>query len=174
MRNFWKKFRTLWKNALFCVQIFIALFVSNQRKKIFNMATFTFRVGDYIFFICYLKNHMTLFWDFWSKLFGNIWKIFLISGSKFFKLIFLEFSAENIRNAYFHYIQTCLRFVFSLLFILWIIIFWIKIRFARNLALIKNLKKIISPRLAHLISRPVDHFKFISFNSRKKIFLLMC
>ena len=120
LRKFWVRiklfeFDKLWeifekssehyqKNALFCVQIFFALFVSNQRKKLFNMATLTFRVGDHIFFICYLKNHMTLFWDFWSKLFGNILKIFLISGSKFFKLIFLESLAENIRNAYFHYI----------------------------------------------------------------------
>jgi hypothetical protein len=64
------------------------------------MFTLTFREGVHIFFICYLKNYMTLFWDFWSKLFGNILKIFLISGSKFFKLIFLESSAENIENVY--------------------------------------------------------------------------
>jgi hypothetical protein len=40
-------------------------------KKILQMATWTFCVGDHIFFICYLKNHMTFFWDFGSKLFGN-------------------------------------------------------------------------------------------------------
>jgi hypothetical protein len=67
------------------------------------MATLTFRVVDHIFFICYLKNHMTFFWDFWSKLFGNILKISLISCSKIFKLIFLKSPAKNIAIAIFYF-----------------------------------------------------------------------
>jgi hypothetical protein len=82
------------------------------------MATLTFRVGDHIFCIWYLENHMTWFCDFWSKIFGNILKIFLISCSKIFKLIFLESPAENIKKANFYLIQICPRFVSSLLFIL--------------------------------------------------------
>jgi hypothetical protein len=82
------------------------------------MPTLTFRVGDHIFFICYSKNHMTWFCDFWSKIFGNILKIFLISCSKILKLIFLESPAENIDNAVFYFIQICPYFVSSLLFIL--------------------------------------------------------
>ena len=39
------------KNALFFHQIFFTVFVSNQRKKLFKMATLTFRVIDHIFFI---------------------------------------------------------------------------------------------------------------------------
>ena len=111
--KFLNKIPSIIKNGLFFHQIFFTVFVSNQRKKLFKMATLTFRVVDHIFFIWYLKNHTTFFWDFRSKLFGNILKIFLISCSKFFKLIFLESLAENIRNAYFHYIKTCLRFVGS-------------------------------------------------------------
>jgi hypothetical protein len=38
----------------------------------------------------------------------------------------------------------------------------------------QELKKNISPRLAQLVSQPVDRFKFISFNSLKKLFLSMC
>jgi hypothetical protein len=82
------------------------------------MATLTFRVGDHIFFICNLKNHMTWFGDFWSKIIGNILKIFLISCSKTFKLIFLESPAEIMKNATFYFFQICPRFVFSHLFIL--------------------------------------------------------
>ena len=74
-------------------------------------------------FICFLKNHMTWFCDFWSKIFENIKKKFLISCSKIFKLIFLELLVENIENGYFNFIQIGPRFVHSLLFILWIIIF---------------------------------------------------
>jgi hypothetical protein len=74
------------KMPYFCLHFFTAS-VSNQRKQFFKMATF--RLGD-IFFICYLKDHLTFFWDFRSKLFGNILKIFLISCSKFFKLISLK------------------------------------------------------------------------------------
>jgi hypothetical protein len=83
-------------------------------KKLFKMAILTFRLGHHIFFIlCYLKNHLTFFGDFRSKLFGNILKIFLISCSKFFKLIFLESLAENIWNDIFHYIKICLCFASS-------------------------------------------------------------
>jgi hypothetical protein len=46
------------------------------------MATLTFRVGDLIFFICYLKNHITFFWDFRSKLFGNYFEKNQIIQSK--------------------------------------------------------------------------------------------
>jgi hypothetical protein len=73
-------------------------------KKLYKMATSNFRLVDHIFCICSLKNHMTWFSDFWSKIIRNILKIFLISSSKIFKLIFLEFLAENIGNGYFHYI----------------------------------------------------------------------
>jgi hypothetical protein len=107
-------------------------FFSNQRKTLFKMATLTFCVGDHIFLICYSKNHMSWFCDFWSKIFGNITKIFLISCSKIFKLIFLESPAENIKNATFYLIQICPRFVSLPLFILWIILFATKLRFGRN------------------------------------------
>jgi hypothetical protein len=52
--------------------------------------------------------------------------------SKIFKLIFLESSAANIENAYFYLIQKCPCFVFSLLFIHWIIFFATKLRFGIN------------------------------------------
>jgi hypothetical protein len=71
------------------------------------MATLTFRVGDHMFFTCNLKNHMTWFFDFWSKIIGNILKIFLISCSQIFKIILLESPAENIQNATFYFIQIC-------------------------------------------------------------------
>jgi hypothetical protein len=87
LKKIWKKFRTLCKNALFLYKFFSS-FVSNQRKTLLKMATSTFRVGDHIFFICYLKNHMTWICDFWSKMFGNILKIFLISCSKILILVF--------------------------------------------------------------------------------------
>jgi hypothetical protein len=54
----------------------------------------------------------------WSKLFGNISKIFLISGSKF-----SESLAENMKNGYFNFIQICPCFLHLLLFILEIIMF---------------------------------------------------
>jgi hypothetical protein len=57
-----------------------------------------------------------------------ILKIFLISCSKFFKLIFLLSPAKNIENATIYFIQICPRFVSSLLFLLWIIIFETKLR----------------------------------------------
>ena len=96
--------------------------------------------------ICYLKNHMTFFWDFRSKLFGNILKIFPISCSKFFKLIFLGSLADNIGNGYFHYIKICLHFVSSLLLILWIILFKTKLRIDRNTPRpsLSGIKKILS------------------------------
>jgi hypothetical protein len=84
------------------------------------MATLIFRVGGHIIFLCYLKNHMTWFCDFRSKVNGNILKIFLVSSSKIFKLIFLESSAENIMNADINFNQICPRFGFSPLVIVWI------------------------------------------------------
>jgi hypothetical protein len=74
--NFEKFLKTIMKIFLiFCSKLF-KLFFSNQREKLLRMATLTFRVGDHIFFICSLKNHMTFFCDFWWKIFGNILKIF--------------------------------------------------------------------------------------------------
>jgi hypothetical protein len=67
------------------------------------MATFTFRVGDDIFIICSLKDHMTRFLDFWSKI---------------LQLIILESPAEIIENTTFNLFQLCPRFVSSRLFIL--------------------------------------------------------
>jgi hypothetical protein len=119
MRNFKKKSEHYLKNALFFVQIFFSVYFSNQRKTFFKMAKMA-------------TNHMTFFWDFWSKLFGNILKIFLISCSKLFELIFLKSPAKNMANATFYFFQICLRFVSSLLFILRIIIFETKLRFGRN------------------------------------------
>jgi hypothetical protein len=119
------------KGLIFCSNFF-SIFVSNQRKTLFKMVTFTFRVGDHIFFIFYLKNHITWFCDFWSKIIWNISKICLISCSKIFKLIFLESSAENIAYDTSYFIQICPLFVSLLLFILWIIIFATKLRFGRN------------------------------------------
>ena len=51
--------------AYFSFKFFFSIFVSNQRKKLSKMATFTFRllVGDHIFFICSLKNHMKNMWS---------------------------------------------------------------------------------------------------------------
>ena len=80
-----------------------------ERKIFFK--TLTFHVGDQIFFICYLKNHMTWFCDFWSKIFGNILKIFLIFCSKIFKLIFLVSSVKNIENATIYFIQICTIYI---------------------------------------------------------------
>jgi hypothetical protein len=94
----YKKIPYFWSNFFYSICF-------KSTKKRFKMATLTFRLGDHIFFICYLKNHLTFFWDFRLKLFGNISKIFLISRSKFFKLIFLESLAENIWNGYFHYFK---------------------------------------------------------------------
>ena len=67
------------------------------------MAPLTFRLGDHIFFICSLKNNMTWFGDFWSKIIRNILKIlsFLVQ-TNFFGI--LKAKAENIGNGYFHYI----------------------------------------------------------------------
>jgi hypothetical protein len=77
-----------------------------------------------------VKNNRKCFENFISFLVPN-----------FFKLIFLESLAEKMKNGYFDLIQICPRFVHSLLFILLIIIFWMKIRFGRNSSkpsLIKN------------------------------------
>jgi hypothetical protein len=110
LRYFWKKFRTLWKIFLIFLLIIFKLFISNQREKLYKMATLTFRVGDHIFFIWSLKNHMTFVWDFLSKIFGNILKIF--------KLIFLESPAKIIENATFYFFKICPCFFSTLLFIL--------------------------------------------------------
>jgi hypothetical protein len=74
-------------------------YFSFKRKKLFKMVTLTFRVGDQILFIFYLKNHMTFFLDLQSKLFGNLLKIFLISCLKFFwnpKLIILGMTISTL------------------------------------------------------------------------------
>jgi hypothetical protein len=129
-------------------KIFFSIFVSNQRRTLFKMATLTFRLSDHIFFICYLQNHMTWFCDFWSKIIGNILKFLLISCSKIFKLSFLESQAENMGIATYHFIQICPRFVSSILFILWIIIFETKLRFGRNpsMPFLSRIKKKLSHR----------------------------
>ena len=116
----------------FLLKFFFQYLFQINKKKLLKMATLTFRVGDHIFFIWYFKKHMTFFWDYRSKVFGNILKIFLISGSKIFKLVFMESLAENIRNSYFQYIQICPRFVSLLLFILWIVSFEVKLWFGRS------------------------------------------
>jgi hypothetical protein len=38
----------------------------------------------------------------------------------------------------------------------------------------QEFKKFLPPKLAKLVNRPIHHVKFISLNSRKKIFLSMC
>jgi hypothetical protein len=90
------------KMPYFSIKFFFSIFVSNQREKLYKMATLTFRLADHIFFIFTLKNYMTWLSDFWSKIIRNIFKICLISWSKISKLIILESLAENIRNGYFH------------------------------------------------------------------------
>jgi hypothetical protein len=119
------------------------------------MATLFFCVVDHIFFICYLNNQMTWFCDFWSKIIGNILKIFLI-----FKLIFLESSAENIQNATFYFIQICPRFALNHNFCNDTTV-WEK---SIKALFYPKLKKIISPKLAKLVSRPIHRLKFISLN----------
>jgi hypothetical protein len=116
------------------------------------------------------KKSSDIFWDFWSKLFGNILKIFLISCSNL-KLIFLESSAENIENAHLNFNQICPRFVSSLLFILLIIIFATKLQFERNPSkpFLSRIKINRKPQLVKLVSRPIHHVKFTKLNSRKKI-----
>jgi hypothetical protein len=149
-------------------------FVSHQRKTVFQMATLTFRVGDHICLICFLKNHMTWFCDLWSKIFGNILKIFLISWSKILKLIFLESPAENMKKAISYFIQICLRFVSLLLFILWIIIFATVWEKSIEAFFNQELKKNISLKLDKLVNRLDYRFQFISFYLWKTIFLSMC
>ena len=117
-------------------------------------------------------NFLGIFGRNYLKIF---WKNFHISCTKFlFKLIFLESFAENIGNGYFHYIQIWLRFVSSLFFILWIILFQTKLRFDRNASkppFIQNQKKIITPKLAKLVSQPMDRVKFNKLTLWKKISL---
>jgi hypothetical protein len=88
------------------------------------------------FFGIFGRNYLEIFWKFSS---------FLVQT--YFKLFFLKSSAKNIWNATFYCFQICLGFVSSLLFIFWIIIFWMKLRFGRNpskLSSIKNYKKMYS------------------------------
>jgi hypothetical protein len=96
--KFLKKVPNIMKNAFF-IQIIFSLFVSNQRKTIFKMATF--RVGGNIFFIFSLKNHMTWFCDFWSKIFENILKIFSFLVQKFSKLFFWNKRRKILRMQFF-------------------------------------------------------------------------
>jgi hypothetical protein len=88
-----------------------------------------------------------------------------------FKLIFLESSAENIENAHFNFNQISSYFVSLLLVQLWIIIFATKLRFSRNLSkpFLFKIKKIITLKLAKLVSRPIHHVKFNKLNSWKNI-----
>jgi hypothetical protein len=74
-------------------------------KKLYKMATITFRRDNLKFLICSLKIYMTWSSDFWSKIIRNILKFFIIYSSKIYKLTFLESLAENIENGYFHYLN---------------------------------------------------------------------
>jgi hypothetical protein len=134
LRKFWVRIKLFELDKLWEI-------VLNQRMKLYKIFTFTFRPDDLIFFICSLKNYMTWLIDFWSKIIKNILKIFLIYSSKIFKTNLFGILSWKYWNGYVFYIKICFRFVSSLLFILWIILFWMKIRFARNLvkhSLIKN------------------------------------
>jgi hypothetical protein len=67
---FGKSFENYQKLSIFIGNFFWIICFESTRKTLKNFsATLTFRVGDHIFFICSLKNHMTFFWDFWSKIF---------------------------------------------------------------------------------------------------------
>jgi hypothetical protein len=137
------------------------------------MATLTFRVGPQIFSMLFEKSYDT----FLGFLVETIWKYFENFPHfwfKFFKHIFLKLPAKNSGNSTFYFIQICPRFVSSLLFILGIIIFVTNDGLAEihRSPLLSRIK--ISPRLAKLVSQPVHYFKFILFNSRKKIFFSMC
>jgi hypothetical protein len=107
----------------FSFKFFFQYLFQINEKKLYKMATLTFRLGDHIYFICSLKNHMTWFSDFWSKIIRNISKNFLISCSKILKLIFLESLNENMKNTTFYFIQICPRFLSSPWFILSTLIF---------------------------------------------------
>ena len=102
--KFWIKVPNIMKKCLIFRSNFFFNICFKSTKKLYKMATLTFPLGDQIFFICSLKNHMKWFSDFWSKIIRNISKIFLISTLKIFKLIFLKSLAENIGNGYLHYI----------------------------------------------------------------------
>jgi hypothetical protein len=134
------------------------------------MATLTFRVGDHIIFICYLKNHMIWFCDFRSKLIGNILKIFLISSSKICKLVFLESSAENIENATFYYLYSNM-----FLFCFFALVYTLNHTFSNKTTVwqksikalfYSELKKIYHTlKLAKLVSRPIHRVKINKLNS---------
>jgi hypothetical protein len=128
------------------------------------MATLTFPLGDLIFFVCSFKNHMTCLSDFWSKIIKNILKIFHISCSTISKLL----------PSYFQYIQICLRFVSSLLFILWIILFETKLWFGRNPSkpsFIQSWINFITPNFVKLVSRLIHNVKFNKLNSWRYMFI---
>ena len=139
-------------------------------RKVHKIATLTFRVGDHIFSSCSLKNHMTFFWDFWSKLFGNILKIFLISCSKFFKLIFLNSPAKKKGMPFFYFVLIFPRFFSSHNFLKKNTVLEKSIEALFN----QELRNSIWPKLAELVSRLDHRLKLILFISWKTIFFSMC
>jgi hypothetical protein len=154
----------------FCSNFFYSICFKST-KKLFKMATFTFCLGDHIFFICYLKNHPTFFWDFRSKLLGNILKIFLISCSIFQTNFSWILSWKYLKWL----LSLCLNMSSFCSFALVYTLnynFSDELRFGRNpLKLYPELKKIISPKCDKLVSQPVYRLKK---NSWTKLFLSMC
>jgi hypothetical protein len=154
--------------------IFFTVFVSNQRKKTLQNGRFNFsRRWPYNLYMLFEKSYDMVLW-FSVKINRKYFENF---PHFLFKLNFLVSPAGNIEIATFYYIQICPRFVSSLLFILWIILFQTKLRFGRNPSkpsFIQNWKKFIALKLATLVSQPIYRVKFNKLNSWKKIFLSMC
>ena len=108
--KFLKKVLNIIKNVL----IFFSLFVSNQHKTLFKMATLTFRFGDQIYFVCSLKNHMTRFFDVYSKLFWSILK----------KCLSYLFSNKQLKILW---MPPFTKFKYVLVFVSLLFIFWIMV-----------------------------------------------
>ena len=105
--KFLKKVTIIIKKCLiFSLNFFHSIWFKSS-KKLLKMAILTFRV------------------------FGNILKIFLISCSKIFKLIFLETLLKLLGMATFTIVK-CVLVCFLLLFKLWIVSFEVILRFGRS------------------------------------------
>jgi hypothetical protein len=133
--------------------------------------------SDHILFICYFKNHMTFFLEFSVE---TIWKYFGSSPHFLFKIFQTNFSGI-LSWKYWEWLLSLYSNISSFSFFALVYTlnhtFCNELRFGRNPSkpsLIKNKIFFTSLRLAQLVSRPVHHFKFNLFNSRKKIFLSMC
>jgi hypothetical protein len=131
------------KCLIFSSNFFYSICFKSTKKTLQNGHFNSSRKWPHIFYIIFEKSYD----NFFGFSVETILKIFLISCLKIFKLIFMKSLAENIRNAYFHYIQICPRFVSSC---------WITLK------------------LSKLISRPIHCVKFNKLKSCKKIFLAMC